>query len=116
LLPYSALISAEEASWARIAGAAPIPFIPAVMAGWDPRPWQEKVGGSLMWIRRSAGTFGRFVRAAIAFGGEPAMRLPGEARPLVLITAWNELGEGDYIVPTRAACHSYGDALARALR
>jgi hypothetical protein len=114
--PYYRLVGAEVASWQRIAAASPVPFLPAVMAGWDPRPWGEKVAGAPPWFRRSPGTFERFVQAAVRYSAEhPAMRLPGTSRPVILITAWNELGEGDYIVPTRGACHSYGDALARAL-
>jgi len=37
------------------------------------------------------------------------------APPLVLIEAWNELGEGSFVVPTAADGTTYGDAIAAML-
>ena len=35
--------------------------------------------------------------------------------PLVLLSAWNELGEGAYVVPTRQDGFAYGQAIASGL-
>jgi hypothetical protein len=113
---YPQLIASAEKIWDRFAATSGIPYIPDLMAGWDPRPWNERVGGRLFWYRRTPAQFERFVRDAIRWSAaHPGALARGERRPLVLIEAWNELGEGSYIVPTAGTCHRYGKALARAL-
>jgi Glycosyltransferase WbsX len=114
--PYREVSSVAEANWSRFATGAK-PFIPDVMTGWDPRPWQEKVAGQLWWYQRSPAQVGSFVQRAIQFEqANPTMRFePPSAPPLLLIEAWNELGEGAYILPTVGSCHAYGRAIARAL-
>jgi hypothetical protein len=114
--PYRQLIANAEQNWHSFAEASPIPYIPDVMAGWDPRPWNERVGGRLFWYRRTPSLFEQFVRDALQWSrSNPGAFTPGDRRPLILIEAWNELGEGSYIVPTVGTCHRYGRALARAL-
>jgi hypothetical protein len=115
--PYGQLIASAKQSWDHFAEESPVPYIPDVMAGWDPRPWQERVEGRLFWYRRTPSLFERFVRDSLRWSAaHPGAVVGGERRPLLLIEAWNELGEGSYIVPTVGTCHSYGRALARALR
>jgi hypothetical protein len=114
---YRKLIAAAEQNWDLFAAASSTPYIPDVMAGWDPRPWNERVDDRLFWFRRTPALFAQFVRKAIGWSAaNPRAIVPGGRRPLVLIEAWNELGEGSYIVPTVGTCHTYGTALARALR
>jgi glycosyl transferase family WbsX len=113
--PFGQLVAAAESIWSRFA-AVRAPFIPDVMAGWDPRPWNERVDGRLFWFRRSPSLFGEFVRDAVRWSGaNPRATVRRGGRPLILVEAWNELGEGSYIVPTVGTCHSYGRALVRAL-
>jgi len=110
---YSTVVRAMKDDWAgfKRAGAS---FIPSVMTGWDPRPWQLKLGGRLWWFRRTPTQVGAFAGDAVRFArANPVERSP--AKPLVLLEAWNELGEGAFLAPTVAACHSYGEAVARAL-
>jgi hypothetical protein len=46
----------------------------------------------------------------------PALRLePSPAPPIVLFGSWNEVGEGNHIVPTVGEGSSYGDAIANML-
>jgi Glycosyltransferase WbsX len=112
---YRALIVSAETNWDRFAVTSVAPYIPDVMAGWDPRPWNEHVHGRLFWYRRTPALFEQFVRDALEWSAGTPRALHDEGRPLILIEAWNELGEGSYIVPTAGTCHSYGRALARAL-
>jgi hypothetical protein len=113
---YREVIAAAEANWKGFA-AGERPFIPDVMTGWDPRPWQEKIGGRLWWFRRSPAQVASLVRRAVRFVlTTPKMRLePAPAPPVVLLEAWNELGEGAFLVPTVGSCHRYGKAIAAAL-
>jgi hypothetical protein len=55
-----------------------------------------------------------FVSDTIAIANSnPRLRVePAPAPPMVLMEAWNELGEGGYFVPTVGEGTSYGDALA----
>jgi hypothetical protein len=112
---YRELIASAETNWDRFAETSAAPYIPDVMAGWDPRPWNEHVEGRLFWYRRSPSLFEQFVRHALEWSAGNPGALHDKNRPLILIEAWNELGEGSYIVPTAGTCHSYGRALARAL-
>ena len=114
---YRRLIRIGRWAWARYAVVSPHPYIPVVMDGWDPRPWNERVDDKLGWFRRTPSEFGEFVQAAIRWAlRHPNMRVaPPPHRPLLLIEAWNELGEGSYMVPTVGNDNAYGKALARAL-
>lgn len=115
--PYRYLMRFGQWAWARYAAVSPHPYIPVVMDGWDPRPWNERMDGKLVWYKRTPAEFEEFVRDAIRWEQRhPAMRVaPPPHRPLLLIEAWNELGEGSYMVPTIGDHNAYGNALARAL-
>jgi hypothetical protein len=103
--PYTRLVRAIEADWQRF-DEAPKPFVPDVVVGWDARPWGSTVNGGSWWFERSPAQVGAFARAATRFA---------HGRSPVLLEAWNELGEGAFLVPTVGSCHRYGAALAAAL-
>jgi hypothetical protein len=116
-LPYDDLAAVTRATWDGIARNSPLPYIPSVPAGWDPRPWGEKVSGRLFWFTRSAQEVAGLVRDGVTWvTTNPRMRV-GEPPdpPLLLIEAWNELGEGAFIVPTVGDGNRYGQALHHAL-
>jgi len=113
--PYREVVSAARTMWDRFGARSVQRYVPVVMAGWDPRPWNEDVDGHLFWYTRSPEEVGGLVRDAIDWvARNPGMRLDG-GPPLVLLTAWNELGEGMYVVPTRQEGFAYGQAIASAL-
>jgi hypothetical protein len=111
--PFSILSEAGQWIWGQAALNSALPFIPTVMAGWDGRPWGEPT----VWFRRSPQEVSEFVCSAITWANSnPQLRpqfAPGP--PLVLMEAWNELGEGSYLVPTVGDGTSYGDSLAAML-
>jgi hypothetical protein len=112
--PFSVLSNIGEWIWGQVAQKSPLPFIPVVRDGWDERP--NKAGG--LWYSRTPQDVASFVKSAIAWANHhPKLRPEGPpAPPLVLIEAWNELGEGSYVVPTVGAGTSFGDALATMLQ
>ncbi len=114
---YRYLMRFGQWAWARYAAVSPHPYIPVVMDGWDPRPWNERLAGKLVWYKRTPAEFEEFVRDAIKWERQhPSMRVsPPPHRPVFLIEAWNELGEGSYMVPTIGDRNAYGNALAKAL-
>lgn len=120
MLPYTQLSDAGHWTWdqARL-HSAPLPFIPSVMDGWDPRPWNEPnpATGDLEWYSRTPQDVATLVSDAIAWAnGNASLRPePSPTPPLVFITSWNEIGEGNHILPTVGEGTSYGDAIAAML-
>lgn len=117
--PYSDLERLYQWAWENIARSSPHPYIPVVVDGRDARPWNEPpVTKEFGWYERTPDQFEHLVRLAIDWANEhPSMRIETpDHPPLVLIEAWNELGEGAYIVPTVGDGDKYGQALARALK
>lgn len=119
MLPFSTLSEAGQWTWDQAQLHSPVPFIATAMAGWDPRPWNEAEPntGDLMWYARAPQDVAGFVGSAIVWANSNP-RLRPEASPtppLVIIEAWNEFGEGSYILPTTGDGTSYGDALGAML-
>ena len=115
--PFSTLANSARAMWDRIAARTDRPYVPAVTVGWDPRPWQQRVDFELyrFWFRRSPEEVSQFIRDAVSWAGRhPELRVDS-GTPLVLLSAWNELGEGAYVVPTEQDGFAYGQAIASAL-
>ena len=83
----------------------------------DPRPWDERSStGQLTWYSRTPQDVANFVSDAIDWANSnPQLRPEPSAAPLVLITSWNEMGEGNHLLPTVEDGTSYGDALATML-
>lgn len=119
MLPFSTLSDAGKWIWNQGALDSPLPFIPVATDGWDPRPWDEHEGltNDLMWYSRSPGEVATLVSNAIAWAASiPQLRSePSPAPPIVLTEAWNELGEGSYLVPTIGDGKTYGNALSTML-
>jgi hypothetical protein len=111
--PFSVLAEAGQWVWGQAALNSALPFIPTAMAGWDARPWYEPP----VWFRRSPREVTDHVCAAITWANSNPQLSPepSPGPPLVFIVAWNELGEGNYLVPTVGDGTSYGDALAAML-
>ncbi|MGM0490773.1 MAG: glycoside hydrolase family 99-like domain-containing protein [Planctomycetota bacterium] len=115
--PFKTLIDGNAEIFDRMAKQTPLPYIPAVMAGWDRRPWEqgklppEKLSG--WYPDRSPKQVEEFVRLGVRWLDEH----PNKATPqrLLLIYAWNELGEGGYLTPTAADGTDYLEAVERAI-
>ncbi|MDR0704030.1 MAG: glycoside hydrolase family 99-like domain-containing protein [Planctomycetaceae bacterium] len=77
------------------------PYIPVINSGWDKRPWENPNGPSQGWYfpDSSPELFKSFLKDAIHWMDENPTKTTKER--LVLIYAWNELGEGGYLVPTK---------------
>lgn len=116
MLPFSSLSDAGHWIWNQGAQKSPLPFIPVSMTGWDPRPWNETepTTGDLMWFSRDPQGVATFVGDAIIWAeSNPQFRSePSPAPPIVLMEAWNELGEGSFLIPTVGDNTTYGDSLA----
>ncbi|OJV89724.1 MAG: hypothetical protein BGO34_00255 [Bacteroidia bacterium 44-10] len=80
------------------------PYIPTINAGWDKRPWEGPDGlnnqkAGWYFPDSSPELFKSFLTDAIQWMDNNPTKTTKER--IVLIYAWNELGEGGYLVPTK---------------
>ena len=115
--PYTDRVAGGEQSWDYYAQRlSDFPTIPSIQGGWD-GPANEYQLGHLWWFERTPDEFGGYVRDAISSANDhPEQRVePPPSRPIVMVSAWNELQEGQQLMPTVADGYSYGQALAEAV-
>ena len=101
--PYSELVEANKRNWI---GSTQLPYIPIVTCGWDKRPWEGPDGlyyypgkpESWYYPDRTPEQFGEFLQDAVTWMDYHPSQTTKER--IVIIYAWNELGEGGYIAPT----------------
>ena len=96
---YEDLIQSIPSSWQ---GSPEMPHIPCMVCGWDKRPWEShdpKAHHSWYFTGRTPALFQRHVNDAIAWMDQHPEQATAER--LAIIYAWNELGEGGYLVPTK---------------
>jgi uncharacterized protein (TIGR03437 family) len=105
---YSAMVTGYASIWDPIIAASTVPYIIPTSPGFDLRPWatfdapweQVRTGST-------ADLFEQMLQAA-------KTRIDsGKAPRVVLVEAWNELGEGSYVEPTAGQGFSYLDAIRR---
>lgn len=98
--PYSELVEAHVSRWV---GSEELPYIPEVTVGWDKRPWEGPEGTNApegyYYTGRTPEQFEDFMRSAITWMDENPKHTTKER--LITIYAWNELGEGGFLVPTK---------------
>lgn len=83
------------------------PILPCVMAGWDARPWEGTYSQPITYYTNiDSKTFANHIEQAFHFADSNPQHSPR----MVNIYAWNELGEGGYLVPTK------GDPKAKLLK
>lgn len=100
--PFSLLMQASKEEWH---GTPQQPYIPEITVGWDKRPWEgprpEGLDQEIGWYYpdRSPGQFKTFLEDAIEWMDQHPDETTKER--MILLYAWNELGEGGYLVPTK---------------
>ena len=94
--PFAQVMQSHSQAWK---GTPAQRHIPCAIVGWDRRPWETAERGSNYYTGRTPALFGRHVRELIAWMNN----YPDEvtAEHLALLYAWNEIGEGGYLLPTR---------------
>lgn len=96
---YQELVDATEAQWI---GREDQPYIPLLTCGWDKRPWEDRDRQNQEgWYFPDSDPeqFKNFLTDAIRWMDDNPTKTTKER--LVLIYAWNELGEGGYLAPTK---------------
>jgi hypothetical protein len=117
--PFSALASTGHWIWGEYARKSPLPVIPDAVPGTDNRSPEgdHEPGRPLYWFTRTPLELAAFVNDGIVWAeSNPQVRMePAPAPPMVIMTAWNELGNGAYLVPTVDDGTSFGDAIGTML-
>jgi hypothetical protein len=84
-----------------------MPYIPCVTAGWDRRPWEalngEGLGKGVVILahfqRATAKEFEQYIKNMVNWMAENPDQVTKDR--LGLIYAWNEIGEGGWLVPCK---------------
>ena len=97
---FQELIDKAKPRWV---GSEKQPQIPVLNSGWDKRPWEGPNGlnqrEGWYYPDSSPELFKSFLKDAIQWMDDNPTQTTKER--LVLIYAWNEIGEGGYLVPTK---------------
>jgi hypothetical protein len=97
---YAELVESHVRAWG---GSQEQPYLPEVTAGWDARPWEGPQGHGKEpgWYfpDRTPEQFAAALREAISWMDKHPDQTIAERT--ILVYAWNEFGEGGYIVPTK---------------
>lgn len=92
---YKELVDNAEARWANIP--TNTNFALLVMAGWDRRPWESEGDEGVYCIGRKP----KLLRKHLTNAVNVVKNRSSLSNKMVLIYAWNELGEGGYLIPTK---------------
>jgi len=105
-VPYSTLVDENEATWNRVARAVHVPYIPVITSGWDQRYSAREQQTAIIYDGRTPAQFACYaVRARHWVDAHPAQTTKER---IVMVFAWNEIGEGGAIIPN----HQDGSAYA----
>lgn len=106
--PYS-LVARQRQTAVKNRVSDPIPWMPYVAAGWNPRPWAHPDGAAhhrTFFALPTRKEFTDELKAVQdALSRNPSLGLPrkdGTRQKAFTIYAWNEYGEGGIIAPTKA--------------
>ena len=95
LYPYETLLGGAEgfaSGWKN----SPLPYVPYIPSGWDPRPWKD---ARASFENPSREQFkAALLKVKYALENYPALNINGSK--MFTMYAWNEFGEGGYIAPT----------------
>jgi hypothetical protein len=110
--PYSVLVDGSVEIWNQFGANANVKYVPVVTSGWDTRPWKE----SAFWYERDPDAFGSFFSMALQWVKIHPHSWIAPKTPMVMIEAWNELGEGGYIEPAEGDKGAYLSAVKQDLK
>ncbi len=105
---YGDLISLQPQLWNDFITQSILPYLPVITVGWDRRPI---LGNNATWFEQRTPAKFRILlqEAREAMTREKKLRMPNgsDGRPVLLVYAWNELGEGGILAPTQKEGDAY---------
>lgn len=105
--PYDSMVESYKKIWDEIAAHKIIDYFPVVDPGWDSRPWHGK--DALVRTDQHPDKF----RKMLEYAKEYVNKYPvgKEKKKVVIVEAWNEFGEGDFVEPHVKYGFGYLDAI-----
>lgn len=107
--PYATLAAASRQALANRSGD-PLPWMPYLAAGWNPRPWHHATAAPHYQRFFTFPTREEFTaelqNLKKSFTKHPSLGLPkkdGTTQKAFTIYAWNEFGEGGIVAPTKGS-------------
>lgn len=110
-VPYSNLVKENQQMWNRVLKYGK-PYIPVVTSGWDQRFSQREQKTAIIYEGRTPQQFYCYAASARRWIDTHPKNTVKEK--MVMIFAWNELGEGGAIIPTKVDRYGYTTALNNA--
>lgn len=110
-IPYRRLAQDNEQMWQRVATRLPQPYIPVVTTGWDQRFSVREQRRAFMYTGRTPAALTCYMAAARRWVDTHPRQTVRER--IVLLFAWNEIGEGGALIPNRAEGYAYTNAVRR---
>lgn len=104
--PYEDMVTGYQEFWNAIADSTTLRYIPVTEPGWDSRPWHGV--NARVRTDKSPALFQKMLENAKSFVEQ---RDPAAEPKIVLVEAWNEFGEGDYVEPHKEFGFGYLDAI-----
>jgi len=104
--PYDDMVTGYRDIWNAIADNTKLRYIPVTEPGWDSRPWNGP--GARIRTGKTPEKFKTMLQYAKEFVEK---RTPDAKPKMVLIEAWNEFGEGDYVEPHQEFGFGHVDAI-----
>ncbi len=108
-VPYSALVQENAGMWTRVAYNLPQPYIPVVTMGWDQRFSYRELKTKIVYAGRTPAQFACYASTARRWiDTHPSRTVPER---IVLVFAWNEIGEGSGLIPNHVDGYAYGNVI-----
>ena len=108
-VPYERLVAENVAMWNRVAARLRIPYIPVITSGWDQRFSAREQDTAIIYDGRTPRSLACYaVLARHWIDTHPAQTT---RERLVLLYAWNEIGEGGAIIPNHHDGYAYADVV-----
>ena len=108
-VPYSDLVQENVGMWTRVAANLPQPYIPVITMGWDQRFSYRELKTKIVYAGRTPAQFACYASAARRWiDTHPSRTVPER---IVLVFAWNEIGEGSGLIPNHVDGYAYGNVI-----
>lgn len=108
-VPYSDLVQENVGMWNRVAYNLPQPYIPVITMGWDQRFSYRELKTKIVYAGRTPAQFACYASAARRWiDTHPDRTVPEH---IVMVFAWNEIGEGSGLIPNHVDGYAYGNVI-----
>jgi hypothetical protein len=115
---FSQLVTGQTKVWDFFAQKSSLPYIPAATVGWDRRPWETPSHPATIptvyYSGRTPEGVEQIVRSAVTWVQKNPEHTVSDR--LVILYAWNEIGEGGFLTPSKSQGTAYLDAVARGMK